>query len=47
LFAAVVTLPAMLVLWDRWHRKRDREALGDMRGSATAIPEGPGGGAPR
>lgn len=37
LFAAVVVLPAMLVLWDRWHAGRGRSAVGGVRGSVTAV----------
>jgi predicted RND superfamily exporter protein len=44
LFAAVVALPAMLVLWDRWHAMRDREAVAHLRDGGTAS--GRGGGEP-
>jgi predicted RND superfamily exporter protein len=37
LFAAVVTLPAMLVLWDRWHVRRDRDALAHLDRGGTAV----------
>jgi predicted RND superfamily exporter protein len=39
LFAAVVILPAMLVLWDRWHARRRREALAHLEGGGTAVPD--------
>ena len=29
MLAAVLVLPSMLVLWDRWHAKRDEEPLAD------------------
>jgi len=32
LVAAVLVLPSMLVLWDRWHRRRGDSALGGTEG---------------
>jgi multidrug efflux pump subunit AcrB len=36
LVAAVLVLPSMLVLWDRWHRRRGEETV-DVHAIAEAL----------
>ncbi len=36
LLAAILVLPSMLVLWDRWHRRRGDEAI-DAEALRTAF----------
>ncbi len=40
LVAAVLVLPSMLVLWDRWHRRRGDAVLGSGLGETAVHPEG-------
>ncbi|MBU1865840.1 MAG: MMPL family transporter, partial [Actinobacteria bacterium] len=40
LVAAVLVLPSMLVLWDRWHRRRGDMVIGAAGPGATAPSEG-------
>jgi multidrug efflux pump subunit AcrB len=38
LMAAIALLPSMLILWDRWHRRRGDATL-DEQAVLSALPE--------
>ncbi|GMQ98575.1 MAG: hypothetical protein BMS9Abin17_1095 [Acidimicrobiia bacterium] len=39
LLAAVLVLPSMLVLWDRWHRRRGDAEIGQLVASGASVDE--------